>query len=204
MLPRLDPVAVERGIRRGGVGIKPRSLHHDPSLTHGMAPYEHIHGKYDTDPSLQRLYLAPRGCAHLFEWTLLRLKLIFAICEMPIRIGGCGLSISKMIMDGDISDCYPLHNDGLRKKVFARFSMIEYERRVPQGPSRDAHVGGATHESRACPLFLARRTLRPGSRAPGEARPAPRRGSAGRAGARTWSETTWARASPCTSGSRRT
>ena len=123
VLPRLDPVAVERGIRRGGVGIKPRSLHHDPSLTHGMAPYEHIHGKYDTDPSLQRLYLAPRGCAHLFEWTLLRLKLIFAICEMPIRIGGCGLSIKQMVHDGAIESAYPTHRDKTRRELSERFSM---------------------------------------------------------------------------------
>ncbi|KAH8071035.1 intracellular chloride channel [Aureococcus anophagefferens] len=63
----LCPAAVERRITRGAEGIKPRTLHHDPKLTHGRGPYVLIHGKYDTDEGLQALYDAPRGCAHLFE-----------------------------------------------------------------------------------------------------------------------------------------
>ncbi|KAH8069062.1 intracellular chloride channel [Aureococcus anophagefferens] len=86
----LCPAAVERRITRGAEGIKPRTLHHDPKLTRGRGPYVLIHGKYDTDEGLQALYDAPRGCAHLFEWSLLRLKLLFAILRCPTARAAAG------------------------------------------------------------------------------------------------------------------
>ena len=118
----LCPAAVERRITRGAEGIKPRTLHHDPKLTHGRGPYVLIHGKYDTDEGLQALYDAPRGCAHLFEWSLLRLKLLFAILEMPHRQGGCGLSVKAQVEGGDFLAAYPLH-DRARRELASRWSM---------------------------------------------------------------------------------
>lgn len=119
----LDGRAVERAIRAGAPGIAPRSLRHDPAATRGLRPYESVYARYDTDVSLQRLYASPRGCSHLFEWPVLRLKLLYEILEAPARAGGCGLRLRSAPADGDVEACFPLHDDRRRRELWRRFRV---------------------------------------------------------------------------------
>ncbi|KAH8057882.1 intracellular chloride channel [Aureococcus anophagefferens] len=59
----LCPAAVERRITRGAEGIKPRTLHHDPKLTHGRGPYVSIHGKFVNHLALWCGFSAAAGVA---------------------------------------------------------------------------------------------------------------------------------------------
>ena len=119
----LDANAVERGITRGAPGIKPRTLRDDRALTHGVGPYERIHGKYDTHPDLQGLYRIPKDARHIFEGALLRLKLLRTIVELPPRAGGCGVNFRHLQHARVILAAYPLHDDAARDRLYETFSM---------------------------------------------------------------------------------
>lgn len=119
----LDEGAVQHAIEEtGGAGIKPRKLRHDPRLTHGVRPYESIHGKYETNPGMQHLYEVPRGYPHLFAWPLLRLKLLRTIIEQRPSRGGCGVHFHRLAKTGIIEAAYPLHDVEKRDAVMAEFS----------------------------------------------------------------------------------
>ena len=125
----LDEAECEARARAGDVehGIKPFAIFHDPAVTHGFSPYQSIFAKYDTEPSLQALYAVPPGGRHCFSNQLVRLKLLFAMLEAKEKAGGCGLVVDKMLLDGDMQDCFPLHDDAARQAVQRRFSMFHFD-----------------------------------------------------------------------------
>ena len=125
----LDEAECEARARAGDAehGIKPFAIFHDPAVTHGFSPYQSIFAKYDTEPSLQALYAVPPGGRHCFSNQLVRLKLLFAMLEAKEKAGGCGLVVDKMLLDGDMQDCFPLHDDAARQAVQRRFSMFHFD-----------------------------------------------------------------------------
>ena len=81
----------------------------------------------------------------------MRLKLLFAMLEAKEKAGGCGLVVDKMLLDGDMQDCFPLHDDAARQAaVFSDaaaepvpeaavlFEPTEMERFPFKSPSLDA------------------------------------------------------------------
>ena len=100
--------ALKRKNRSGFVdpSTKHEYLVHEFEISHDtrfskIAPYDHIHGKYDQEQDLQNLYKREPGLSHPFN-NLARIKLILLLLESHGEIGARLDPLVAMKMDSAI------------------------------------------------------------------------------------------------------
>lgn len=84
----------------------------DPNIT-PYQPYEFIYSKYDQEKDY--MYEKANEQQHPFS-PIIRTKLILSIIQST-KNNGCHLNIRKLIADGSVLACFPLHDDKKRRQL---------------------------------------------------------------------------------------
>eukprot|EP00903_Cladosiphon_okamuranus_P009327 g8896.t1 len=87
--------------------IDPIKINNDPDITF-RSPYEYIYARYDRRPDLQHLYYRSDGMWHPFR-AVVRLSINIDILKAPMCLGGAGLPVDKLKLEGKILACFPKH-----------------------------------------------------------------------------------------------
>ncbi|RHY35867.1 hypothetical protein DYB30_003370 [Aphanomyces astaci] len=112
----LEPSELQATAERGfeDLGINPFPIS-DVKKIYDFAPYEYIHASFEDDDDKQYLF-AKRNLDGTVFSPVKRMKLIESII---ISKECCDLDLDKLILNGSILACYPLHNDE-EVKILAR------------------------------------------------------------------------------------
>ena len=111
---KLDPERLKATLAAGlpAAKIAPITIHELPEL---YGATEHVYGQYDTDASLQPLYLATVASAihaqkaHPFS-SVHRVRLLERV--IADRKDGCGVNVKRALLRGDVLAAFPLHDAG--------------------------------------------------------------------------------------------
>ncbi|CAM9964474.1 unnamed protein product, partial [Ectocarpus fasciculatus] len=87
--------------------IAPIKINNDPDITF-RSPYEYIYARYDRRPDLQHLYYKSDGMWHPFR-AVVRLSINIDILKAPMCLGGAGLPVDKLKLQGNILALFPKH-----------------------------------------------------------------------------------------------
>eukprot|EP00752_Nemacystus_decipiens_P016452 g14707.t1 len=87
--------------------IAPIKINNDPDITF-RSPFEYIYARYDRRPDLQHLYYKNDGMWHPFR-AVVRLSINIDILKAPMCLGGAGLPVDKLKLQGKIIACFPKH-----------------------------------------------------------------------------------------------
>ncbi|CAM9546066.1 unnamed protein product, partial [Ectocarpus sp. 8 AP-2014] len=87
--------------------IAPIKINSDPSISF-RSPYEYIYARYDRRPDLQHLYYKSDGMWHPFR-AVVRLSISIDILKAPMCLGGAGLPVDKLKLQGKILALFPKH-----------------------------------------------------------------------------------------------
>eukprot|EP00904_Undaria_pinnatifida_P001459 jgi/Undpi1/11313/HiC_scaffold_30.g13611.m1 len=88
-------------------GICPIMINDDPDITF-RSPYEYIYARYDRKQSLQNLYFKSDGVWHPFRSSV-RLSIVVDILKTPMCLGGAGLKVDRLQLEGKILALFPKH-----------------------------------------------------------------------------------------------
>lgn len=118
----LDPAYAEELMEAGDpeAKIAPVRISHMPEVTH-LTPYSYIYGKYESDCPARLYALRGDKPGELFSEAT-TLKLIYEKLTGPVRLGGCGYPIEKLIKHGRILAFYPMHHKERAQKLNAAMS----------------------------------------------------------------------------------
>lgn len=111
---RLDPIELRKAIETGSPGIKPVTINEDPEYC-AFNPFDYIYGRYENsvDPNLY-LKVDPRDGAFS---AAIRYKLSYYILEAPRSLGGCNLSLTKLIKKKRVLALFPMHDQVKRSEL---------------------------------------------------------------------------------------
>ena len=87
-----------------------------------LDPYEYIYGKFD-DEIEDKSGLYKRQDGELFS-DATKLKIIYALIQGPVRLGGCALPIGKLLKKGELVGFYPLHVKDLTTKLQSKMTAF--------------------------------------------------------------------------------
>ncbi|CAM9118497.1 unnamed protein product [Ectocarpus sp. 13 AM-2016] len=87
--------------------IAPIKINNDPNISF-RSPYEYIYARYDRRPDLQHLYYKSDGMWHPFR-AVVRLSISIDILKAPMCLGGAGLPVDKLKLQGKILALFPKH-----------------------------------------------------------------------------------------------
>ncbi|CAM9560241.1 unnamed protein product, partial [Laminaria digitata] len=88
-------------------GIAPIMINNDPDITF-RSPYEYIYARYDRNKNLQNLYFKNEGVWHPFR-SVVRLSIVVDILKTPMCLGGAGLKVDRLQLEGKILALFPKH-----------------------------------------------------------------------------------------------
>ncbi|CAN0077413.1 unnamed protein product [Scytosiphon promiscuus] len=87
--------------------IAPIKINNDPNISF-RSPFECIYARYDRRPDLQHLYYKSDGMWHPFR-AVVRLSINIDILKAPMCLGGAGLPVDKLKLEGKILALFPKH-----------------------------------------------------------------------------------------------
>lgn len=109
-LMELDPAYTREVLSLGSKehSIRPIKITDDPQYS-SIHPFEHIFGRYESglDP---KMYLTKPGNVSAFD-RMTRLKILHYMLSIPRSLGGCGISISKLLLSKEILAFFPPHSN---------------------------------------------------------------------------------------------